>query len=249
MMKEQKLHILTFDTIDSTNSYARREIEAGRMECPCLIFAREQTAGRGRHGNSFTSPKDGIYMTVVTQPEMPAERCLFLTSAAAVAAVRVLEQYTDLAPKIKWVNDIWIGDRKICGILVEAVSGGTLGYLKYAVTGIGINTFSDVNVLGKELSDSAGTLFIPAEKREEAARAIAEEFLRLSEELDDDALREEYRERSMIIGREISFEENGRHYEGKAVDLNRDGELIVECVEGRKVLSSGVVKVRPLRTV
>ena len=127
--------IEAYRAIDSTNARAKAWARAGAAQ-GALVIAAGQTAGRGRLGRTFASPADaGLYMTVILWPDGAAlER---LTIAAAVATCEAIEACTPYRPGIKWVNDLLLGEKKICGILAEAVTSpsGARG----AVVGIGVN--------------------------------------------------------------------------------------------------------------
>ncbi|MBR3867133.1 MAG: biotin--[Butyricicoccus sp.] len=130
--------LLVLDEVDSTNTRIKQEYAAQKPDGFTLI-ARQQTAGRGRLGRTFASPaSDGLYLSVLLRPNLPPEQINFITTAAAVAVCRAIEAVAGFTPGIKWVNDILMHGRKLCGILVEAgFTGG--GTLDYAVLGIGIN--------------------------------------------------------------------------------------------------------------
>ena len=237
-------------TVGSTNTYAKELLKERDIECG-LIVALEQTAGRGRQGKSFSSIKgNGIYMTLVAGIHKEAEECLFLTSAAAVAVARVLERSSDEQPKIKWVNDVWVGDKKVCGILTEAVSskGREPGFVDQAVIGIGINIESDFSRMPKEVQKVAGAVQHVHAEPSEIIAGVASELLSLVPPLHDDAVLDEYRSRSMIIGRDVWWESSGIRFEGRAVDIRRDGTLVVQTKDGIEVLNSGLVSIRPVET-
>ena len=111
------------EEIDSTNNRARALAEAGCDEWT-VVLAESQTAGRGRLGRQFYSPKGGgIYMSVVVRPDCEVQYANMLTLAAAAAVVEAIEAVCDIKAQIKWVNDIFVNMRKVCGILTEASVG------------------------------------------------------------------------------------------------------------------------------
>lgn len=131
-------NIIRFDTIDSTNSEAARQAKLGADEGLCII-ATQQTAGRGRHGRTWVSGKDaGLYFSIVLRPKIDMRFLPLVTLMTGVAVYDALEEL-GLKPDIKWVNDILIGDKKICGILAETVETKT-GLA--VIVGIGINLTS-----------------------------------------------------------------------------------------------------------
>ena len=144
--------------IGSTNTAIKQEYAAGRAEGFTLI-AEQQTAGRGRLGRTFCSPAGGgLYMSVLLRPRMPLERLNFITIAAAVAVCRAIDQTCGIHPEIKWVNDIFMNGKKLCGILTEAAIEGETGSIDYAVLGIGANLRLDSAALPEEVRTVAGAL-------------------------------------------------------------------------------------------
>jgi BirA family biotin operon repressor/biotin-[acetyl-CoA-carboxylase] ligase len=128
---------LRFDSVSSTNDVARELAVSGASEGVCVI-ARQQTAGRGRQGRSWSSPPgEGLYLSLILRPQVAASASAIITLAAAVAVAETLRLDFQAAADIKWPNDVLVRGRKICGILVEAAIEGD--HLQYAVMGIGVN--------------------------------------------------------------------------------------------------------------
>ena len=224
------INILEFDSIDSTNTYARKN--AGSLPLPSLIIAREQTAGRGRHGKSFYSPKGtGIYFTLLFEAGGGSEH---ITPAAAVAVCECIEESTGIHTDIKWVNDIYLGGRKIAGILCEKFesAGKTL-----IAAGIGINATTEVFPADIPLAGSLGVSPDPKETALKTAVKILEYDLRG----DPVKLLGEYRSRMFILGKEIEYIKDGKIFKGKALDINPDFTLEIETGAGTESLSSGEI--------
>ena len=130
------LRVVALETVGSTNTLAKEMAGEG---IPTLIVANGQTGGRGRLGRSFTCPDGaGVYMSLLLYPSIPAAEVSRLTCLAAVAAARAVATVSGITPFIKWVNDLYIGSKKLAGILTEG-SINQDGSLAYAVIGIGIN--------------------------------------------------------------------------------------------------------------
>ena len=172
--------LFVYDVIDSTNLQARRllldETEAsGRglhghgLPHGSVIIANQQTAGRGRLGRSFYSPKDGLYMSVIIRPDFDISRSGLITVAAAAAASRAIDEICGCRTEIKWVNDIYLNDRKISGILTEAATDFESGKIDSLIVGIGINTGDGAFPSG--LEDYAGTLRMAGETGSEGSTA------------------------------------------------------------------------------
>ncbi|MDO4265629.1 MAG: biotin--[acetyl-CoA-carboxylase] ligase [Eubacteriales bacterium] len=244
-------YVEVLDVIDSTNNYAKRLVADGFFEKKgvkrALIAANEQTAGRGRLGRSFFSPADtGIYMTLILKAGGKMADFLPVTVAAAVAVTRAIEQFTDETPGIKWVNDIWIGDRKVCGILSEGISDFENGTLEAVIVGIGINVDTKASVFPEEVRKVAASLDTVHASRNQIVAAVASELFQLFGELGKPELMDEYRRKSLILGREIYWDDVLGRHTGLAAAINDAGNLEVETGEGRIVLSSGEVSIRPL---
>ncbi|MDV0443189.1 biotin--[acetyl-CoA-carboxylase] ligase [Methanorbis rubei] len=244
--KYQQLPITIHKRTGSTNDDAKALAVAGAVH-GTMVLAEEQTAGKGRLGRSFYSPKSsGIYLSVVLRPELLFTDAVLITTAAAVAVCRAIEEMTDQTPEIKWVNDVFVDGRKVCGILCEAVSGFESGRVECVVVGIGINV--SASEFPEEIRSVAGSLFEenPGFSRNRFAAAVANHLFTLSETMTDRSFLEEYRSRSMILGKPIRFLEKGVWYDAVAVAVDDAGGLVVETAAGRRTLSSGEVSVRPV---
>jgi BirA family biotin operon repressor/biotin-[acetyl-CoA-carboxylase] ligase len=184
-------------------------------------------------------------MTCVLRPECAPEKAGLLTSLAAVAAARAVEKVSGAEVKIKWVNDLYLGDRKICGILSEAGLDMEAGRLEYAVVGIGIN----VKRMAfppelREIATSVGNETGGDPDRNRLIAEILNEMEELYGDLETGAFLTESRKRSNVIGREITVITAGKQFPARAVDIDEEGRLIVETGEGRTVLNSGEVSLK-----
>lgn len=239
----KKLKLIVLDTVDSTNNEAKRMISDGFKE-NALIVSNEQTSGRGRLGREFFSPKNtGIYMSFIFHTDLKLSDAVSVTTAAAVAVVRAIERITDIRPQIKWVNDVYIGEKKLCGILTEAVSDFETGLAQSVVIGIGINISTEEFPSG--ISETAVSLNFSGLSRNNLIAAVSDELVEICSDLSNKSYIEVYREHSLIIGKEIDFYRNNTKYSATAVDIDSDGGLIVKLKDGKtEVLNSGEVTVR-----
>lgn len=244
-LKSRGIATVYFSSVDSTNSAARRHAAEGGAT-PTLFLADSQSAGRGRMGRSFFSPTEtGIYMTLLFDVTHDAPTStVALTSAAAVAVVRAASAVAGADCLIKWVNDVYVGGRKACGILAESFC---FGERRYACVGVGVNLCT--SDFPEELRDIAGALHKDAtqELRRELTVAIAAELFDIFEDVrrGDTSYMTEYRSRSMVLGKRVTFVKNGFANEGVAVDIEGDGGLVVETDIGeRTVLNSGEITLR-----
>ena len=150
------LDVRVYRSISSTNTVLKTMAEEGAPEGRCLI-AGEQTAGRGRRGRSFYSPPDsGIYLSGLLRPALQAVDATSITACAAVAVAETIESLAPVKAEIKWVNDIYVDRRKVCGILTEASLDCESGQVNYLIVGIGINTRVPASDFPEELRSIAG---------------------------------------------------------------------------------------------
>lgn len=230
-----KLPIYYYETLPSTNAEAKKMILDGAREG--VLLAEHQTAGRGRLGRTFFS-ENGIFMSVILSPEKIPFDTGFLTSAAAAATCRAITE-KGFDAGIKWVNDIYLNGKKICGILAEAVSIGmeTLAY----VVGIGINVGeSDFPEDVKEIA--AALPLSEKEKQELFSSVLANIEKALSE--NKETLLSYLKEKSIVLGKDIRFF-GVKDGEGVAIDLDENGGLIVQTGGNEKItLTGGEISVR-----
>ncbi len=233
----REVSVLHYDVIDSTNLEAKRQIKQG-AKCPFVVVADAQTAGKGRMGRQFYSPdKTGLYMSFVYEPETDFKDSVTVTSAAAVAVVRAIEELTDLSSKIKWVNDIYIDDKKVSGILTEAVTGDKTSI----IVGIGVNITTDK--FPNEIKNTATSLNQAVDKSN-LLLSIVKHLLELISGLPQRTFLPEYKQKSMVIGKDVCFIKDDITKEGIAVDINRNGALVVQTADGLETLSTGEITLR-----
>lgn len=237
-----------YQSVTSTNTLAKELAGQGAKE-GTVIIAREQTEGRGRLGRSFYSPAStGIYLSLILRPKLALEDSIQITTAAAVAVAQAIEQVAGVSTSIKWVNDIFIGDKKICGILTEASINFESGILEYAVVGIGINL--STKDFPKELQGIAGSIFTEKPTDTPITSILIAEVLNQiafrMHSLTSKEYLEEYRKRSFLLGRDILVLKNNQAIPAKAIDIDDKARLVVEYEDHtRESLSSGEVSVRP----
>ena len=201
-----------------------------------VLIAGAQSAGRGRNSRAFASPEGGLYMSVMLHPQSVAE-ALGITPLAAVAVARAIEEQFGLNPGIKWVNDILIDGKKVCGILAEAVQGERLN----VVLGIGVNVTQPEGGFSEGLRDIAGALFEnpPEHAREKLAAAILNGLF--ARNFDTHS---EYVRRSAVLGRTVMVNCAGDIYQARAVAIDERFRLVVERGEERIHLNSGEVSIK-----
>ena len=265
--------VTAFAEVDSTLSESKRQCAAigafrtasgaltpdGVKLHRALIVAGKQTAGRGRMGRAFVSPPNsGVYFTLIYAPKNGVTNPALLTAAAAVAVARATDELFGTDAKIKWVNDVFLDGKKICGILTEGVANFETGRIEAANVGIGINV-RDMGFTG-ELSHIATSITQAAPDKEQAARVsrndlvahVAAHLLRFYDawETDDTqtttALLTEYKSRSFLIGKTVTVNPaaglQGEPYTATVLDIADDAGLVVQLADGtKKTLQSGEV--------
>lgn len=243
--KELGAVIEVHDVIDSTNTRAKALAAQGAGH-GTLVCARSQTGGRGRFGRHFHSPDEtGIYMSLILRPKMPAERAVMITSMTAVAVARAIERLADVKVEIKWVNDLYIKGKKVCGILCEAGMDFESGQLEYAVAGIGVNTArAEFPEEIRDIATSVGNVCGVDISKNRLIAEICGCMEELYGQLADGGFMEESRARSNVIGREIVVLRGSERIPARAIDIDDQGSLVVETAEGVQVVRSGEVSVR-----
>ena len=237
----RNIGVYSFDTVDSTNSEARRSVLTAKAKTPALFIANTQTGGRGRMGRSFFSPVGtGIYMTLALDVSGDkAADTVRLTAATAVAVSRAIKQVTGITIGIKWVNDLYLEGKKVCGILAESFS---LGDRRYALIGVGINL--STKTFPNELCDVAGSICKTDGARRELALAVCREIYDAYQK-NDRSFMDEYRALSVVLGKNVRFLVEGETHEGQAVEIDGDGALLVKTNGGEiKRLCSGEITLR-----
>lgn len=238
-------HLVYLESVDSTNSYARRLASQGAPE-GTVILANHQTGGRGRMGRSFSSPAGmGIYLSVILRPNCPPQELMHLTCAAGLAAVEAVANTTPYTPGIKWTNDLILSGRKLGGILTELSIES--GLVSWAIVGIGINCCQHSNDFPAELRDMAISLELQPSQRYQLAAELIRSLHRMRKRLlcQQEAIVAEFSGHCVTIGQEISILQGTQLLHGKALGVENDGALTVQLTDGtvRRIVS-GEVSIR-----
>ena len=246
----RKWDIKVFQSITSTNTVLKEMAENNALEGTILI-ASEQTEGRGRMGRTFYSPRgDGVYLSMLLRPAFSPSESLCITTAAAVAVAEAIEFVTGQETKIKWVNDVYLNGRKLCGILTEASFDMESKRLAYAVPGIGINMRTPVGGYPEELRPIVtnvfeGVPYIP-EKRDRIIAEIISRFWNFYEHLSEKPFLRGYQSRSLLDGMEVNVISGNEQRSATALEVDEDFRLHVRYPDGREdYLQSGEVSVKP----
>ena len=242
----QKLNITIFDELDSTNTYLKKVGSSCKKENQ-LVIALSQTGGRGRMGRSFYSPNGtGIYFSLLLHPEFSAEKSLLLTVMAAVSVAETIMKYNSNDVKIKWVNDIYIDGKKVCGILTEG-SINADKKLDYAVVGIGINLIAPENGFPDDIKDIATSIFPGKDKeniKEKIVADVVNKFFDMYNGKDDSYIKR-YKEYSYLTGKKINIISGDSVRLATVIDITDDCHLLVKNENDEiEEISSGDVSVR-----
>lgn len=244
-LKDTKLYknIMVFDEINSTNSYVK-ELASQGAEHGTVVIADMQNAGRGRLGRSFVSPSGkGIYMSVLLRPDFTIAESALITSATACAVADSVDKFCNCDTKIKWVNDIYVNNKKICGILTEASFGLEMRSLDYAVVGIGINVHSVGDSFDEELKNTASSIEDETGMKINRNKLCAEILIRLEESilnLKSKKFLKSYRSRELLTGNMITANIGPSKVKGLAVGVDDNCNLIIRLSNGQeKHLASG----------
>ena len=239
--------VKSYKTVDSTNNVAKKLALDGCGE-GVVVTALKQTAGKGRLGRSFVSKKGGVYFSVVLRPQISLYETLFITVAAAVAAAQAIETVSGKKCDIKWVNDVYINGKKICGILTEGEINPD-GTLQYAVLGVGINLFMPCGNFPKNLplADSVfnknSKILLKNRKKEELIAEFINKFFSYYEDLNAKEFIKEYQQRSFLTGKEITYTKDEKIYTAQVVGIDENANLVVRNGEQTEKISHGEIQI------
>lgn len=241
------ISLTVYKETDSTNTRLRELATEGAPEGTAVI-AGMQTGGKGRLGRKFFSPSDtGLYMSILLRPEMTAADAVRITTAAAVAVADAVEKISGRKADIKWVNDVYIDGRKICGILTEAAFSLENGGLDYAVCGIGINVYEPEGGFPEDIKDIAGAVLdTPADDvRNRLAALVLENFMGYYHQLSENSFLQGYRSRLMWRDEDINLILGGKITPAKLIDTDENCRLLVKYEDGTEdTISSGEISIR-----
>lgn len=241
--------MILYGVTDSTNIRCKALAEAGAAE-GTLVIAGTQTAGRGRMGRSFFSPEDtGLYMSLLLRPAIPPEEALSITTCAAVCVSEAIEALSRRTAGIKWVNDVYLDGKKVCGILTEAAFSPAGNALRYAVLGIGVNITAPAGDFPPELTPIAASVFgsTAEDLRPRLAAEIVNRFFDWYPKLTEKPFYDGYRDRLFLRNRPVQVLWGGHTGSGVCLDVDRDFRLLVRMDDGTlQRISSGEVSVKPV---
>ena len=230
------VYAVEYEITDSTNERAKSFAKESWNGEPVLFIAEEQTQGRGRYSRKFHSKKGaGVYLSLLFKPETDITNTTSITSLSAIAMIKAIEEQLSAPIKIKWVNDLILGGRKLGGILIEgAIDPETRSY-DYLISGIGVNLYKserdpEIESIATDLETETGKKI----DKDALARSFASNFLEGISEPDSDELFAEYSSRLITVGKPVTVKTVTEEYDAVAVRLNRDYSLTVRAEDGKE---------------
>ena len=231
------------DETTSTNDFIKNYLPLNKT---VVLIAKNQTNGRGRLNRSFYCKKDcGVYLSILLRPNLDISSSVKLTTFTATVVSSVIQKLSNTPAPIKWVNDIFMGGKKVCGILTEASCNFETRKLDYAIIGIGINVLKtsfpdDIKNIATSIENASGK----AINFNTLISEIVNGFTNYENELIENNYMKAYRENLFILGKEITITNGEGSFTAKAVDVTESGALIVEENGVKKTIYAGDVSIR-----
>lgn len=241
--------IVYHEKVDSTNTIAKKLADKGAEE-GTVVVAEEQTGGRGRLDRKFISPfAQGVWFSIILRPQFPPMEVSKMTLVAAVAITKALRKFGMVHCGIKWPNDILVHGAKLVGILTEL--NASVEKINYLVMGIGINTTLSRKTLPRELKKTTTSFAmenIPVHRDELLSEVLyqLEYYYDMIKEKGFAPVLDEWKTLSCMLGEEVQVIEPNRTFNGKAIDLDESGNLLVQTDTGTEKVLAGDVHVRSL---
>lgn len=236
-------NLYVFDEVKSTNTVAKFLAMNG-AENGTVVISEKQTDAKGRSGKAWASPVGGIWLSLIVKPNVDYSKLPMITIGTGVAVAKAIERTGITSAEIKWPNDIIIHDKKVCGILTEAVT--TFNTIDSVIIGVGIDANIDIEDFPEELQDGTTTLADELGRKEDEnvlIRLFLEEFEKIAEtfnEGDYESILKDWRKRSYSVGKIVEVREPfNKNFDAYVIGIGREGALIVEKIDGtlEKVIS------------
>ena len=248
-LRHDALQVQVQDKVSSTNQAVKALAQEKAPEGTAVV-AGCQEAGKGRYGRSFYSPQgSGVYLSLLLRPrDWSPESSLGLTTMAAVAVCRAIEAVSGEHPQVKWVNDIYLHGKKVCGILTEGAFSMENGMLEYGIVGIGVNVYTPAGGFPPELQGIAGPVFSRTfpDGKNRLAGEILNQLMDCYQNPDPLGHLQSYRNYSMVLGKAVEVITPTGPIPATALSIDEHFRLVVRYSDGREAaLSQGEVSVRP----
>lgn len=246
------IRLVCFEKVDSTNDVAKRFVEEGVCD-RLVVIANCQSAGRGRFDRGWESPPGGLYASLITKPVLSPSRLPLMGMMLGLSAVSAIHSLSAIEVHLKWPNDIVVNEKKVGGILCEAVTEGNQGIA--VILGIGINVNLQPDDYPEDLRDSITTVFQETGGKssiEDLAALLLNEVYGRIREVETrqtyESTLSEYKSVCNTLGRRVRVKQADGTFEGKALRIDEYGALILETEEGEAKLSTGDVLHLNLKT-
>lgn len=234
------------EILASTNTYLKEITVLDTLE-GYTVVADGQSHGRGRLGRTFYSPlREGIYLSILLKPDLELQNVSMITICAAVAVCRALSRVCNILANIKWVNDIFVNGKKMCGILSEASVSAELQTIESVIVGIGLNT----GTVDPIVSDIATSVLEKTGAQGQRNRLIAEVLNQFEnvysgflERGEKEKILQEYAEKLLFIKKQVQIKEGGKSYQATILGVDETGALLVDFPTGisRRVTSGEII--------
>jgi len=239
--------VVTLEQTDSTQNDVRAIAERGAGE-GAIVVALEQGVGKGRMGRAWSSPKGGLWFSILMRPSIAIAELHKLSLLFGVAVAKSLKQIR-VDARLKWPNDVLVEGKKVCGILLEVSAESDR--VNHVIAGIGINANFSSGKLPESLNSHSTTLLDQLGKRIDRAALLADVLLN-AERLYFGATKDgfggvldQWRSLSCTIGNEVIVSSFGRSVSGLAVGISDDGSLLVKTEGGVEKILAGDVTLAP----
>ncbi len=244
-LKKKDVLIEVWKEITSTNQRMKQLAVEKKLPHGSVVIAQSQSEGKGRKGRKFYSPKDsGLYLSILLYPKKTTQESLEITAAVAVAVCKAVENCCDVSLGIKWVNDLYLGCKKVCGILTEAVTDFETGDIEFVVAGIGLNLYEPIGGFPKDLEEKAGAI-LPFGHKVNKNKLVGKMVNQILEETMKVGIDREYVDRNIVPGKRIRISFGETEREVLAKEILDDGKLLVINEKNEEeIFPSGDVSVR-----
>lgn len=244
-LKTEDVQLILLEEIDSTNEYLKVLARNGACE-KTVVVAQTQTKGKGTKNRTFISEKGGVYLSLLVKPSLIGFDATAVTPMTAVAVSDAIGQISGKNTQIKWVNDIYLNGKKVCGILCESVMDSSCKS-PYIIVGIGVNLFKPKGDFAPEIRQIATSVFeeVNTEITEDFIAKLIDLFFFYYADLANKTFLQKYRERNLVIGKEINILTSDNYQKATALEIDDDCRLVALLSDKSKVvLSSGEVTIR-----
>jgi BirA family biotin operon repressor/biotin-[acetyl-CoA-carboxylase] ligase len=246
-LSKNNIDVVLIDNAESSNDIAKELAKKGAKE-GTVVVVKKQSAGKGRMGRRFISNEEnGLYMSIILRPQISAQKSVKITVIGAVSTLEAIEESANVDCSIKWVNDIFIGEKKVCGILTEASINIETGLLDYAILGIGVNITSPKGGFDEEIKSIATSIYAleaPRDYKSKLCALIVDKFLYYYKNIENMAYIGAYRAKSNLMGKKVDVIRGNEIISGEVVDIDDEANLVLNSHGNLLAFNSGEARVK-----